>query len=103
MKSDKDVKKLYFPQVHTSPLWLAGGFDLWQIKAGCSVSEQKSPMDTSLLRTMKRLCGVTLILTLSLSYYIYMPLPATVSEPWKLMLVGATFRTATHLVRKTIN
>ncbi|XP_053503762.1 neutral cholesterol ester hydrolase 1a [Ictalurus furcatus] len=46
---------------------------------------------------MKRLCGVTLILTLSLSYYIYMPLPATVSEPWKLMLVGATFRTATHL------
>uniref|UniRef100_W5UI62 Neutral cholesterol ester hydrolase 1 n=1 Tax=Ictalurus punctatus TaxID=7998 RepID=W5UI62_ICTPU len=54
-------------------------------------------MDTSLLRTMKRLCGVTLILTLSLSYYIYMPLPATVSEPWKLMLVGATFRTATHL------
>ncbi|KAI5099306.1 neutral cholesterol ester hydrolase 1, partial [Silurus meridionalis] len=39
----------------------------------------------------------TLISTLALSYYIYMPLPAGVSEPWKLLLVGATFRTATHL------
>ncbi|XP_026766397.3 neutral cholesterol ester hydrolase 1a [Pangasianodon hypophthalmus] len=54
-------------------------------------------METSLLRMMKLLCGGTLILTLALSYYVYMPLPATVSEPWKLMLVGATFRTATHL------
>ncbi|XP_060744812.1 neutral cholesterol ester hydrolase 1a [Tachysurus vachellii] len=54
-------------------------------------------MNTSLLRMMKLLCGGTLIFTLAVSYYIYMPLPATVSEPWKLMLVGATFRTATHL------
>ncbi|XP_060753921.1 neutral cholesterol ester hydrolase 1a isoform X2 [Neoarius graeffei] len=45
----------------------------------------------------KLLCGVTLILTLALSYYIYIPLPATVSEPWKLMLVGVAYRTATHL------
>ncbi|KAG7321530.1 hypothetical protein KOW79_014388 [Hemibagrus wyckioides] len=45
---------------------------------------------------MKLLCG-GVIFTLVLSYYIYMPLPASVSEPWKLMLVGATFRTATHL------
>ncbi|TTI00001.1 Neutral cholesterol ester hydrolase 1 [Bagarius yarrelli] len=68
------------------------------IKAGCSVLEQESLMDMFLVRTMKLLCGVTLIFTLALSYYIYLPLPAGVSEPWKLLLVGATFRTATHLL-----
>lgn len=93
---------------------MAGSFALWRIKAGCragrasrtcgasGVSAQESLRNSSPLRTMKLLCGVTLIFTLALSYYIYMPLPATVSEPYKLMLVGATFRTATHLVRNTI-
>ncbi|XP_048845234.1 neutral cholesterol ester hydrolase 1a [Brienomyrus brachyistius] len=42
--------------------------------------------------TMKRLFAVTLILTIGFAYYIYIPLPSTVSEPWKLMLVAGTFR-----------
>uniref|UniRef100_A0A8C3IX75 Uncharacterized protein n=1 Tax=Chrysemys picta bellii TaxID=8478 RepID=A0A8C3IX75_CHRPI len=26
------------------------------------------------------------------AYYVYLPLPSTVSDPWKLMLLDATFR-----------
>ncbi|XP_062873076.1 neutral cholesterol ester hydrolase 1a [Trichomycterus rosablanca] len=48
---------------------------------------------------MKLLCGVTLVL--AVAYYIYIPLPAGVGEPWKLMLVGATFRTVTNLADVT--
>ncbi|RXM29460.1 Neutral cholesterol ester hydrolase 1 [Acipenser ruthenus] len=32
-----------------------------------------------------------------LTYYIYIPLPHTISEPWKLMMLDATFRGVQHL------
>ncbi|XP_053316556.1 neutral cholesterol ester hydrolase 1 [Spea bombifrons] len=36
-------------------------------------------------------------LTAFSAYYVYTPLPSTVSEPWKLMLLDATFRCAQDL------
>ncbi|XP_051990683.1 neutral cholesterol ester hydrolase 1a isoform X1 [Xyrauchen texanus] len=41
---------------------------------------------------MKLLCGFTLLLAIVVAYYIYIPLPRTISEPWKLMVLDATFR-----------
>ncbi|KAG2463007.1 neutral cholesterol ester hydrolase 1-like [Polypterus senegalus] len=46
---------------------------------------------------MKLAVGLCLLLTLLSAYYIYIPLPSTVSEPWKLMLLDATFRGVQHL------
>lgn len=43
--------------------------------------------------------AVTLSLTVALAYYVYVPLPHAIQEPWKLMLLDATFRTTRHLVR----
>lgn len=34
------------------------------------------------------------------AYYIYLPLPGTVSDSWKLMLLDATFRAVQQTVRK---
>lgn len=34
------------------------------------------------------------------AYYVYLPLPSTVSEPWRLMLLDASFRAAQQTVRK---
>ncbi|KAJ8279285.1 hypothetical protein COCON_G00063510 [Conger conger] len=45
---------------------------------------------------MKRVFAVTCLLT-AVAYYIYIPLPSTISEPWKLMLLDATFRSAIRL------
>ncbi|XP_069831281.1 neutral cholesterol ester hydrolase 1 isoform X1 [Dendropsophus ebraccatus] len=36
-------------------------------------------------------------LTALAAYYVYTPLPGTLNEPWKLMLLGATFRCAQDL------
>ncbi|XP_076833052.1 neutral cholesterol ester hydrolase 1a [Brachyhypopomus gauderio] len=47
--------------------------------------------------SMKLFCGFTLLLTIAVAYYVYIPLPSTISEPWKLMLVGATFRSVTQV------
>uniref|UniRef100_A0A3B3Z8Z2 Alpha/beta hydrolase fold-3 domain-containing protein n=1 Tax=Periophthalmus magnuspinnatus TaxID=409849 RepID=A0A3B3Z8Z2_9GOBI len=41
----------------------------------------------------------TFLLTASLAYYVYTPFPDGVEEPWKLMLLDATFRTAAKFVR----
>uniref|UniRef100_A0A8C6V366 Neutral cholesterol ester hydrolase 1a n=1 Tax=Neogobius melanostomus TaxID=47308 RepID=A0A8C6V366_9GOBI len=40
---------------------------------------------------------ITLLLTVSLAYYIYLPLPEAIQRPWKLMLLDATFRTAVYI------
>ncbi|XP_047467557.1 neutral cholesterol ester hydrolase 1-like [Mugil cephalus] len=40
---------------------------------------------------------VTVLLTVAVAYYIYIPLPEAIQEPWKLMLLDAAFRTAVHL------
>ncbi|KAL2097538.1 hypothetical protein ACEWY4_006745 [Coilia grayii] len=41
---------------------------------------------------MRVFCCVSLLLSLALAYYIYIPLPETVSEPWKLMVLDAAIR-----------
>ncbi|KAM7376144.1 hypothetical protein PAMP_005889 [Pampus punctatissimus] len=40
---------------------------------------------------------VTVSLTVAVAYYIYIPLPDDIQEPWKLMLMDAGFRTVVHL------
>uniref|UniRef100_A0A8C6V078 Uncharacterized protein n=1 Tax=Neogobius melanostomus TaxID=47308 RepID=A0A8C6V078_9GOBI len=42
---------------------------------------------------------ITLLLTVSLAYYIYTPLPDALQEQWKLMLLDASFRTITYTFR----
>uniref|UniRef100_A0A672K9M9 Uncharacterized protein n=1 Tax=Sinocyclocheilus grahami TaxID=75366 RepID=A0A672K9M9_SINGR len=34
----------------------------------------------------------TVLLSISTAYYIYLPLPSSISEPWKLMYVDALIR-----------
>ncbi|XP_008278326.1 neutral cholesterol ester hydrolase 1a [Stegastes partitus] len=40
---------------------------------------------------------VTVVLTVALAYYIYIPLPDGIQEPWKLMFLDAAFRATMHL------
>uniref|UniRef100_A0A667Z8P8 Neutral cholesterol ester hydrolase 1 n=1 Tax=Myripristis murdjan TaxID=586833 RepID=A0A667Z8P8_9TELE len=42
---------------------------------------------------------VTVLLTLAAAYYIYIPLPDAIQEPWKLMLLDAGFRATMKVVR----
>lgn len=35
------------------------------------------------------------------AYYVYLPLPSTVSQPWGLMMLDAVFRIVQQSVRKT--
>ncbi|KAM8953865.1 neutral cholesterol ester hydrolase 1 [Pelodytes ibericus] len=46
---------------------------------------------------MKVVTALVTALTAFAAYYVYTPLPSTVSEPWKLMLLDATFRCAQDL------
>ncbi|CAJ1074362.1 neutral cholesterol ester hydrolase 1-like [Xyrichtys novacula] len=39
----------------------------------------------------------TLLLTVLIAYYVYLPLPDGIQEPWKLMMLDAGFRTTMHL------
>lgn len=41
---------------------------------------------------------VTVLLTAALAYYIYIPLPDAIQEPWRLMMLDAALRTAMSLV-----
>ncbi|KAK5857684.1 hypothetical protein PBY51_010911 [Eleginops maclovinus] len=40
---------------------------------------------------------VTLSLTVAIAYYVYIPLPDSIQEPWRLMMLDAGFRTTMHL------
>ncbi|XP_004540221.3 neutral cholesterol ester hydrolase 1a [Maylandia zebra] len=40
---------------------------------------------------------LTVSLTLALAYYIYIPLPDAIQQPWKLMILDAYLRTAFHV------
>ncbi|XP_063354204.1 neutral cholesterol ester hydrolase 1-like [Pelmatolapia mariae] len=40
---------------------------------------------------------LTVSLTLALAYYIYIPLPDAIQQPWKLMVLDAYLRTAFHV------
>ncbi|ELK13614.1 Arylacetamide deacetylase-like 1 [Pteropus alecto] len=46
---------------------------------------------------MRSSCVVLTALVALAAYYIYIPLPNSVSDPWKLMLLDATFRSAQQL------
>ncbi|XP_043848766.1 neutral cholesterol ester hydrolase 1 [Dromiciops gliroides] len=46
---------------------------------------------------LRCLCVVSTALVALLAYYVYIPLPANISDPWKLMLLDATFRSAQQL------
>uniref|UniRef100_A0A5F8G3H2 Neutral cholesterol ester hydrolase 1 n=1 Tax=Monodelphis domestica TaxID=13616 RepID=A0A5F8G3H2_MONDO len=46
---------------------------------------------------LRRFWVVSTILVSLLAYYMYIPLPADISDPWKLMLLDATFRSAQQL------
>ncbi|KAG1944091.1 neutral cholesterol ester hydrolase 1-like [Pimephales promelas] len=39
----------------------------------------------------------TILLSIAAAYYIYLPLPSTISEPWKLMFMDAMIRGTFHL------
>ncbi|XP_026195495.1 neutral cholesterol ester hydrolase 1a isoform X2 [Anabas testudineus] len=41
---------------------------------------------------------VTVLLTVGFAYYVYIPLPDEIQEPWKLMMLDAGFRTLTRLI-----
>lgn len=41
----------------------------------------------------------TVLLTAAAAYYLYIPLPDAIQEPWKLMMLDAGFRVTMHLVR----
>ncbi|XP_073687122.1 neutral cholesterol ester hydrolase 1-like [Garra rufa] len=41
---------------------------------------------------MRPVLIVTSLLSMAVAYYIYLPLPSTISEPWKLMLVDGLIR-----------
>lgn len=41
----------------------------------------------------------TVLLVAEVAYYVYIPLPENIQEPWKLLLLDAGFRTTMHLVR----
>lgn len=41
---------------------------------------------------------VTVVLTAALAYYIYIPLPDAIQEPWRLMVLDAALRTTMALV-----
>ena len=46
---------------------------------------------------------VTASLMLAVAYYVYIPLPDAIQEPWKLMMLDAVFRTTMHLVREEMS
>ncbi|XP_076151996.1 neutral cholesterol ester hydrolase 1a [Alosa pseudoharengus] len=46
---------------------------------------------------MKLFCFATLLLSLALAYYVYTPMPETISEPWKLMILDTAIRSMMHV------
>lgn len=48
---------------------------------------------------MRTSCVVLTALVALAAYYIYIPLPSSLADPWKLMLLDATFRGAQQVVR----
>lgn len=50
---------------------------------------------------MRSSCVLLTALVALAAYYVYIPLPSSVSDPWKLMLLDATFRGAQQVVRRS--
>ncbi|XP_001495393.1 neutral cholesterol ester hydrolase 1 [Equus przewalskii] len=69
----------------------------WQKLAGglwVASSFRPQPAGEPTPGRMKSSCVLLTALVALAAYYIYIPLPSSVSDPWKLMLLDATFRTA---------
>lgn len=49
---------------------------------------------------MRSSCVLLAALLALAAYYVYIPLPGAVSDPWKLMLLDATFRGAQQVVSR---
>lgn len=49
---------------------------------------------------MRSSCVLLAALLALAAYYVYIPLPSTVSDPWKLMLLDSTFRGAQQVVSR---
>lgn len=49
---------------------------------------------------MRSSCVLLAALLALAAYYVYIPLPSAVSDPWKLMLLDATFRGAQQVVSR---
>lgn len=47
---------------------------------------------------MRSILIVAILLSIAAAYYIYLPLPSTISEPWKLMFMDAILRGVMHVV-----
>ncbi|XP_056105106.1 neutral cholesterol ester hydrolase 1 isoform X1 [Rhinichthys klamathensis goyatoka] len=45
---------------------------------------------------MRSILIVAILLSIAAAYYIYLPLPSTISEPWKLMFMDAILRGVMH-------
>lgn len=50
---------------------------------------------------MKSSCVLLTALVALAAYYVYIPLPSSVSDPWKLRLLDAAFRSAQQVVRRS--
>lgn len=61
----------------------------------------RHPADEPTRGRMRSSCVVLTALVALAAYYIYIPLPSSVSDPWKLMLLDATFRGAQQAVRRS--
>ncbi|XDV47653.1 hypothetical protein PO909_017228 [Leuciscus waleckii] len=46
---------------------------------------------------MRSILIVAILLSIAAAYYIYLPLPSTISEPWKLMFMDAILRGVMHV------
>lgn len=61
----------------------------------------RHPADELARGRMRSSCVVLTALVALAAYYTYTPLPSTVSDPWKLMLLDAVFRGAQQAVRRS--
>uniref|UniRef100_H3AZR8 Neutral cholesterol ester hydrolase 1 n=1 Tax=Latimeria chalumnae TaxID=7897 RepID=H3AZR8_LATCH len=57
------------------------------------------PSSHPLFPAMRCSLALVALCTALAAYYVYIPLPSSLSEPWKLMLLDATFRAAQHLIQ----
>lgn len=84
-----------------------------QLQPAGSVWSLISPLDVSSgptgvtehsegVRSKMRLLPVvvTVLLTVGVAYYVYVPLPDAIQEPWTLMMLDAGVRTGMQLVRQ---
>ncbi len=68
----------------------------------CLSAHPRTAEDTEAVWSKMRLRTVlvTVLLTVAVAYYVYIPLPDDTQEPWKLMLMDAVTRTVFNLVRE---